>query len=141
MKIGVSAIVLALFIVGCSDSSQTTGQESSSGSAAAERGSFSGNVDGKAYALDVDCSHLDQDFFMFKSDRTDATDSDGDGLVISGMQNGAKFVLTIIDNGQTYSTGNLATFEKSPDGAQGSGTLWLEDANESFPAEFSVLCR
>jgi len=113
----------------------------SSQTSAAGHGTFRGTVGGNSYEVDVDCFHLDRDWFAFLSDKNDVTDSNGDGLNISGMQNGDRFVLTVTDHGQTYSAGRLAEFSKNATGAEGSGPLMLEGSPDSFDAEFSVTCE
>ncbi|MGA9574274.1 MAG: hypothetical protein WBS20_10045 [Lysobacterales bacterium] len=105
------------------------------------KGFFKGVVGERAYLVNVECSNLEQDYFSFKSDPSDVNDTNGDGLIISGMQNGEKFVLTIVDNGETFSVGRLANFNKTPDGAEGSGTLFQDNSTASFASHFSVKCR
>jgi hypothetical protein len=103
-------------------------------------GKFSGTVAGNTYQVAVSCDYFDQDYFQFKSDRTDASDSNGDGIVISGMQNNGKFVLTIMDSGTTFSTGNLSNFEKGDNKATGSGTLFEDGGTDTAEVQFSIDC-
>lgn len=109
--------------------------------ASASAGLFKGTVGETDYELEVRCEHFDKDYFMFKSDLTDASDSNGDGIVISGFETRGKFVFTVIDDGKTYSTGRLATFSKGDNQAQGSGTVHEDGSNSSYDARFSVTCR
>lgn len=150
MKLGIIALVSCGLVVGCGNDVQDTEQTASSAAESTPAptpastrgsGSFTGRVGEKSYAVDVKCSSLKQRYFNFKSDQTDAVDSNGDGLIISGLQNTDDFILTIIDNGVTYWAPRLASFEKSDVGAQGSGTLMEERSLESFDAEFSVTCQ
>jgi len=104
-------------------------------------GYFDGVVGEHAYLVNVNCSDLEQDYFRFLSDRTDAADSNGDGVIISGMQDGEKFVLTVIDNGVTLSTGRLENFKKSADGATGSGRLYRDNSTEYAEGHFTVICK
>lgn len=159
MKIRMIVILCCVFVVGCGSETQDSEQTASSGdtparAAPSEKGSFKGRVGENVYAVDVKCSSLNQRYFNFMSDQTgefgsnnfvgspgSAIDSNGDGLIIFGLQNTDDFILTIIDNGVTYTANRLSTFEKSATGAQGSGTLFEESALESYPAEFSVRCQ
>ena len=129
-----------LLLAGCE---QDNGMQEAPAShaAAASQGSFTGTVGGQEYEVTVDCFHLDKDWFTFLSDRDDVTDSNGDGLNISGMQNGDRFVLTVIDHGEKHSTGKLASFTKSATGAQGAGSLTLDGSPQTLEAYFSVSCK
>jgi len=104
-------------------------------------GYFDGVVDDHAFLVNVTCSDLEQDYFRFLSDRTDAADSNGDGVIISGMQNGQKFVLTVINNGETFSTGRLENFKKNATGATGSGRLYQDNSTAYFETHFTVVCK
>ena len=139
MKKGLMAIALSLSIMGCGESTRATGQESAS-SNESNQGMFKGNVGEKTYEIAVNCSYLDQDYFMFKSDATDVTDSNGDGIIISGMQTGDKFTFTVIDNGKTFSVGRLASFSKADNQAEGSGTVYEDGSTNSYEARFQVTC-
>lgn len=140
MKKIVLASTLFLLLFGCGEGEPVAGASAMKEAAPSGGGSFSGRVGEQIYNVEVACTGLDQDWFMFRSDRTDSTDSNGDGLIVSGMQNGDKFILTIVDQGVKYSAGKLAKFNKNANGAQGSGTLWQDGASSSFDAEFTVTC-
>jgi len=101
---------------------------------------FDGVVGDHAYLVNVRCRDLEQDYFRFLSDRTDAADSNGDGVIISGMQDGGKFILTVVDNGVKLSTGRLENFTKNPNGATGSGTLHQDGSTASLEGHFTVVC-
>ncbi|MGD8580557.1 MAG: hypothetical protein PVI46_14590 [Lysobacterales bacterium] len=143
------AAVGCLLLAGCGNGNEATAtnadsdtpQAPASHTQASSHGKFTGSVGDQTYEVDVDCFHLDKDWFTFLSDQDDVSDSNGDGQNISGMQNGDKFVFTVVDHGKTYSTGNLTSFSKSATGASGSGTLWLDGASGQFEAEFSVDCK
>jgi hypothetical protein len=92
-------------------------------------------------SVEINCRFLEQDYFTFLSDRTDTTDSNSDGLIISGMQTSDKFLLTITADGETYSTGKLASFEKSANGARGSGSLFHDGPGSTQDVEFTVVCQ
>lgn len=104
-------------------------------------GYFDGVVGDHAFLVNVNCSDLEQDYFRFLSDRTDAADSNGDGVIISGMQNGDKFVLTVINNGETFSTGRLENFKKNANGATGSGRLYQDNSTAYLETHFTVVCK
>jgi len=104
-------------------------------------GYFDGVVGDHAFLVNVDCSDLEQDYFRFLSDRTDAADSNGDGVIISGMQNGEKFVLTVTNNGETFSTGRLENFKKNETGATGSGRLYQDNSTGYLETHFTVICK
>ena len=105
-------------------------------------GQFTGKLGEQAIVVEVTCQYIDQDYFMFKSDRSDSADSNGDGLVISGMQNGEKMVFTVIDHGTTWSVGRLAVFSKDVSGnsAKGAGTLQEDGGSRSVETTFEVDC-
>jgi len=103
-------------------------------------GMFSGTVAGNEYKIKVSCSDFDKDYFQFLSDKTDASDTNRDGFVISGMESNGKFILTIIDNGKTFSSGNLSNFTKGDNNAEGSGKLFEEGTAGTHDIQFSVNC-
>ena len=103
-------------------------------------GLFSGAVAGNEYKVEVSCSYFDKDYFQFKSDKTDISDTNGDGIIISGMETRGKFMLTIIDNGRTFSVGNLSNFSKGDAKAEGSGKLFEEGTSEAHDVQFLVTC-
>ena len=135
------AITSCALIGGCGDGTANPEPQAKPEAKPAAGGMFDGKVGDRSYHVAVECSYLDQDYFTFKSDRTDVTDSNGDGLIISGMQNGHKFALTVIDNGVKYSAGRLDSFSKSDTGAEGSGTLFQDGSPDSFAAQFKVSCQ
>ena len=59
--------------------------------------------------------------------------------VLSGMENNGKLVLTIIDNGKTFSAGNVS-FTKGDNKAVGSGKLFEEVTAIAHDVQFTVLC-
>ena len=102
---------------------------------------FSGTLDGKSYDVDVSCSFFSTDSFTMRSDKTDVTDSNSDGLIISGDEFNGGFSLTIVDQGNTYSIGRLEDFTKGDNSAQGSGQLIEEGTSAMKDVEFTVTCR
>ena len=104
-------------------------------------GLFSGTVAGNEYKVEVSCSYFDQDYFQFRSDKTDVSDTNGDGIIISGMETNGKFALTIIDKGKTFSVGNLSNFSKGDSSAAGSGKMFEEGTADAHDVQFSVRCE
>ena len=131
------SVMIAIFILlaGCSKGGDvdeiTKGQKST--------GMFSGIVAGKEYKVGVNCSDFDKDYFRFLSDRTDVSDTNGDGIILSGMENNGKLVLTIIDNGKTFSAGNV-NFTKGDNKVEGSGKLFEEVTAIAHDVQFTVTC-
>jgi len=134
-------MVFALGLMWFADVPAEENQAQAGASASPSGGYFDGVLGDHAYLVNINCSDLDQDYFRFLSDRTDSADSNGDGVIISGMQNGEKFILTIVDNGVTFSTGRLENFKKNPKGATGSGTLYQANSNASSEGHFIVVCQ
>jgi hypothetical protein len=56
------------------------------------------------------------------------------------METNGKFALTIIDNGTTFSVGNLPNFSKGDNQADGSGKLFEEGSGNVHDVQFSVVC-
>jgi len=106
----------------------------------APKGTFSGNLGGKQYNVAIECQYFNEDYFKFQSDKTDVTDSNGDGLIISGFQKDKKLVLTIMDNGKTFSAANIE-FTKDNNTVSGSGKLFEEGTARSFEVSFKVACQ
>lgn len=107
-----------------------------------ERGSFKATMGEKSYEVDVVCSHLNESYFKFRSDKRVDTDSNEDGLIISGVEMNRRLILTIIDHGKKYQTKNMAVWEKDSDGATGSGILYNEAvATDSRQTTFKMSCR
>ncbi|MEO0571503.1 MAG: hypothetical protein AAF039_07330, partial [Bacteroidota bacterium] len=90
----------------------------------------------------VNCSFFGEDYFYFKSDKLETTDTNGDGIVITGHQQDDKMILTLILDGKTYSAANLAV-QKKEFTAKGAGKLFLQDTNEyvALEATYIVSCR
>lgn len=130
-------VVISIFILlaGCSKG----GDEAESTRVQKSSGMFSGVVAGKEYKVGVNCSDFDKDYFQFLSDRTDVSDTNGDGIILSGMENNGKLVLTIIDNGKTFSAGNVV-FTKADSKAEGSGKLFEEATAIAHDVQFIVMC-
>jgi hypothetical protein len=136
MKKIFTLFVLCILLLGCGKGND----ESGSSNVQEKSGMFSGSVAGNEYKAEVNCSYFDKDYFQFKSDKTDITDTNGDGIVISGMETSGKFSLTLIDNGKTFSAGNLSYFTKADNKAEGSGKLFEEGTANTHDVQFSVIC-
>ena len=127
---------LFILLISCSKENDENG----SSTAQKNSGVFSGIVAGNEYKVNVSCSYFDKDYFQFLSDKTDVTDTNGDGLIISGIEYSGKFNLTIIDNGKIFRIGNLSSFKKSDHIAEGSGQLFEEGTAVVHDVQFSVIC-
>lgn len=107
-----------------------------------ERGLFKATMGEKEYEVDIGCTHLDEDYFKFRSDKTVHADSNGDGLIISGVQMNKRLILTLEDHGQKYSTQNMMQWKKDGIGASGTGVLYNDiTATESHKMTFEMTCR
>jgi hypothetical protein len=104
------------------------------------RGQFVGTIGEEKLELAVDCKYFDQPHFTFLSDKFDHKDSDGDGVVLSGMEHDGKFVLTYIVEGKTFSTPKLKEFAKKGKKASGEGVIDSEDFQQHRPVSFEVSC-
>ena len=131
-----ASIVALLLVSACGSSSEPAG-----GSSEAASGQFSGTLGNKHHEVAVNCSFFDTDSFTMRSDKTDTVDSNGDGIIISGEEFRGKFVLTIVDNGTTYSTGRLQNFVKGDNKAEGSGQLFEDGGMGTKDVEFVVTCN
>ena len=136
MKTIFTVLVAGIVMAGCGKG----GNEDGGSGMEKAAGMFTGAVAGNEYRVEVNCSYIDKDYFQFKSDKTDITDTNGDGLIITGMETGGKFSLTINDNGKTFSVGNLANFSKGNNKAEGSGQLFEEGTSAAHDVRFSVVC-
>lgn len=93
--------------------------------------------------IDVSYSGYNSDYFQFKSDEDEKTDTNGDGYVVYGVQNGDKFKLSIIDlkNGKSYDSGNKITHVKKEDFFLGSGLMDELNTHETINISFWVTFR
>lgn len=106
----------------------------------AEKSEVLVTLKGKDYRSPVNCSYFGEDYFYFKSDKLETTDTNGDGIVITGHQRDQKMILTVIVDGKTYSAANLGV-QKREFTAIGKGKLFMEDTAESFEASYKVMCK
>ena len=129
-------LAISILLISCGNKNDENG----SPNVPENSGMFSGTVAENEYKVKVSCSYFDKDYFQFLSDKTDVSDTNGDGLIISGMEHNGKFILTIIDNGKTFSVGNLSNFTKGENNAEGSGKLFEEGTADAHDVQFSVTC-
>ncbi len=106
----------------------------------AEKSTVTVNIEGTEYSSPCNCSYFGEDYFYFKSDKLETTDTNGDGIVINGHQQNDKMILTVILNRTYYSAANLG-IEKKEFTASGAGKLFSEDGSESFNTTYKVSCN
>jgi len=141
-------IVSIFLLLGCNSDNKTKAI-----SKALKKSEYTGNfkatiIDGensKSYNVTIRCRWFEEDYFQFYSDKDDITDSNEDGLIISGFQNGKKLSLTIVDNGKSLSTANITEFEKAEalSVMKGNGVLFKEGRaqTQTVVVTFSVECK
>lgn len=98
------------------------------------------NIEGAVYTSTVNCSYYNEDYFYFKSDKLETTDTNGDGIVINGHQQDDKIALTLIVEGTTYSASNF-NIQKKEFTATGTGKLFKEGTAKAFKASYTVMCK
>ncbi|HFB66999.1 MAG TPA: hypothetical protein ENJ60_15810 [Aeromonadales bacterium] len=104
-------------------------------------GTFVGTLEDKKYQVKVKCRYLFEDYFLFRSDSSDAEDSTGDGLVISGDQTKDALAISIGDGDKWFSIGRIKIWEKTDNGVKGSGDLWEQGGSGQLQhLEFKVVC-
>ena len=157
MKVRILALMCCISIVGCGngkqdgvpDASEETAAPASRAApveapakpAAGPAGSFTARIGNSAYAIPVTCSNAGTDHFTFLSDESDTVDTNGDGLIVSGRQNGALFALKVVDKGVTWSNDSIRGYGNSPSGGRALSTLRRDGSREEVKLEFSVRCR
>ncbi len=139
-------IISIFLLLGCNSDKKTK-----TSSKASKKSEYTGNfkaivIDGeksKSYSVKIRCRSFDEDYFQFFSDKDDVTDSNDDGLIISGFQDGKKLNLTIVDNGKSLSTGNITDFDKveALSVMKGKGLLFKENSAQTVTVTFSVECK
>ncbi|HHH42519.1 MAG TPA: hypothetical protein ENK49_00125, partial [Gammaproteobacteria bacterium] len=100
--------MITLLLLACSKGEEETGRSRTQ----AFPGSFTGTLTGKdftrEYKVAVRCFEFDTDDFGFDSDEVNTVDSNGDGIIVTGMALGGKFIFSIKDQGREFSTSRLA---------------------------------
>ena len=93
--------------------------------------------------IEVSYSGYNTDYFQFKSDEDEKTDTNSDGYVVYGMQEGNKFRLKIKDlkNGKTYDSGNKITHVKKEDFFLGSGLMDELNTHKTINISFWVVFK
>lgn len=91
--------------------------------------------------INVTYTGYNTEHFEFKSDEDDKTDTNGDGYVIFGKQDGKKFRLIILDfnSGKTYDSGNKINLSKQEEFFLGSGLLDETKEGGMFNISFWVV--
>jgi hypothetical protein len=133
------ALISIFLFLGCNSSNTKTA--SGNLKTSSEKGKFTAKIKNKTYKVDITCSSFNKDYFTFLSDKTDVTDSNGDGLIISGFQDGKKMILTIIDNGKSLSSGNITDWSKTKSTFTGKGVLFEEVTANTLEVSFTVECN
>ncbi len=129
---------LALIGIGCKGENKT--DKNPNGSQNMEKSTVYVNMEGSEYSVDVNCAFFAEDYFYFKSDKLETTDTNGDGIVITGHQQNQKMILTLIVEGKTYSAANFG-IKKTASTAIGEGKLFAEGSAESFDTSYKVTCN
>jgi len=117
-----------------------TGPTSNSVADQPEKGRIIITLDGMDYHSPVKCSYFGENYFYFKSDDLETTDTNGDGIVINGHQQGSNMILTLMMNEKTYTAANMG-LQKREFIALGTGKLFSEDGTESFKTTYKVICQ
>lgn len=131
-------LLALLSLMACSDnmsSSVTSGDKS---------GLFKANMGDKQYEVGISCIGLDTAHYQFKSDNTRSIDSNGDDLVIAGVEIKKHLALTILDDGVLYSNGaQPVQWSKNSNGITGSGELYLSEGGlrHAYKTTFEVICK
>ncbi len=137
-------IISIFLLLGC-NSDKKTKTTSKASKKSEYTGSFKATTnDGgnsKAYNVNIRCRSFDEEYFQFFSDKDDITDSNGDGLIISGFQDGKKLNLTIVDNGKSFSSGNITGFTKGHGILTAKGVLFKENTAETINISFFAKCE
>jgi hypothetical protein len=135
-------LFLALLLAGCGGNGDGNASASGTTSASSYDGTFTATVGDRSYDVPVNCSGLGEDDFEFRSDRSDASDTNGDGYVVSGMQNGEKFILTVMDHDTTWSTPNLSEWTVDGTTVEGAGPLYEDGGdNRTRSVSFTANCE
>ncbi len=134
-------LLIILLSLACNSKNTSNVDQESLINASDRQFNFKATLNGNKYALQVNCSNIDKDYFYFKSDKLDHIDNNGDGIVISGYQEGKNLAFTIIDDGKTYSTPKLNVWSKHKNRVMGGGKLYLEGTSKTFEVEFELDCN
>lgn len=96
---------------------------------------------GKTYEVEVVCRDIAGEHFRFLSDATEAHDTNGDGLVVSGVQQGEQLMLVLVDQGRSYRANRLSSWEKTAAGATGSGMMLEDGTAAPYGVSFRLSCE
>ena len=89
--------------------------------------------------MDVECNTGPR-AWGFRSDETDTEDTNDDGLVVTGLQQGDRLVLTIIDGGTTFQAAGLTGWSRTATGATGGGMVLELSTGRNHQVTFTVTC-
>lgn len=98
-------------------------------------GRISATLDGTTYSLPARCREYEGEINVFSVD-------DGSGVEIAARQMGEKLNLDVFVGESDYSTPNLDQWQRTPEGLDGTGRLWLDDAEDyrEYPVTFEARC-
>ncbi len=107
----------------------------SDGKEAKVDGQVSARLDGTTYTLPARCREHEGEFSVSSVD-------DGSGVEIAARQMGEKLNLDIFVGESDYSTPNLDQWERTSEGLEGSGRLWLDNADSyrEYPVTVQASC-
>lgn len=146
MKNTLVTMLILTMILSCENDAKTDHVKDKSASAKTTNshinsGNFKATLGDTTYDISVKCLYLNEDYFIFDSDARGGTeDTNGDGIIVSGNQDGKKLSLIIVDNGKSYSAGNIS-ISKSNNIASGTGTLFLQSGSEQSKVTYKVTCN
>ncbi|WP_066224597.1 hypothetical protein [Formosa haliotis] len=144
MKAILCTIILAVLALGCQEKKEKQLVENNSVTSeksVKDKSIFKATLGDKTYEVEIQCSYFNEDYFQFKSDKFDVGDSNGDGINISGFQDGKKLILSIEDQGVHYSSPGVLTWKKMNDSFTGEGELYEEGSVKKIKVKFSGECK
>jgi ABC-type glycerol-3-phosphate transport system substrate-binding protein len=123
----VFAVVAAVFVIAACGGSSDPGD--------AAGGQVSVTLDGTTYSLPARCREYDGEINVFSVD-------DGSGVEIAARQMGSKLNLDVFVDDGDYSTPKLDQWQRTDSGLEGSGRLYLDDAEDyqAHPVSFEARC-
>lgn len=99
---------------------------------------FKATFNDKTYDVIVECAVVNETSFKFKSDHTEIFDSNGDGLVISGIQDKKVLSFSIIDGDKAYSINTISSWNNVDNFVSGKGTMLLVGTTKQFDVRFEL---
>ena len=122
-------------IAGCTVGLLLAACGGSGGADDAVTGRVSATLDGTTHTLPARCREYEGEINVHSMDN-------GSGVAIAARQMGEKLNLDVFVGDADYSTPNLDQWTRTADGLEGSGRLWLDDAEEyrEYPVSVEVSC-